>query len=63
MKIAKKAKSENKPVTSTTKLDEAIENIHAAIDCLGAVSLEDRSNVVARESIANLSVVLFDLQK
>ena len=38
---------------------EAIDCIHCAIEALGAVAKEDP---LARESIANLSVVLFDLK-
>lgn len=37
----------------------AIEKIMEAIECLGAVAKDD---TLARESIANLSVVLFDLK-
>jgi len=40
--------------------DECIQHIHEAIDCLAACAKDDP---IAKESIANLSVVLLDLQK
>ena len=49
------------PVTPvfTSPYQCAIDRIMEAIECLGAVAIDD---VLARESIANLSVVLFDLK-
>ena len=38
---------------------EAQKHIRAAIDCLGKAA---KDNIIAQESIANLSVVLLDLQ-
>lgn len=41
------------------KYDEAIDYIHSAINSLGACAKDDE---IAKESIANLSVVLLDLK-
>lgn len=46
-------------LASTASYEQAINFIHDAIDALGAVAKNDP---IARESIANLSVVLFDLK-
>lgn len=77
MKITKKSIKANEevavvvtdPVVETATLEEvstidcpyqkAIDCIYQAIECLGAVAKED---ALARESIANLSVVFFDLK-
>lgn len=59
MKITKKDASIS---TSTNKYDKSLTHIRAAIDALGEVALSDREDVLARESIANLSVVLLDLE-
>lgn len=40
--------------------EECIQHIHDAIDCLATCAKEDP---IAKESIANLSVVLLDLQQ
>ncbi len=47
------------PVVETCQYQNAIDSIMCAIECLGAVATNDP---IARESIANLSVVLFDLK-
>lgn len=60
MRIAKVTKTSD--IKSTNKVDESLGHIKSAIDCLGEVVLSDREDVLAKESIANLSVVLFDLQ-
>ncbi len=65
MKITKQTKSvkaNTVPVTSTKSNDvygQAIDHIKCAIDLLGS---EAKTNVVARESIANLGVVMFDIK-
>ena len=46
-------------VVDTCPYCSAIEHIHAAIEDLGQYA---RTDELARESIANLSVVLFDLK-
>ncbi len=46
--------------TSVCSYDECIDLIHQAIDCLVPCANDDP---IAKESIANLSVVLLDLQK
>lgn len=45
---------------TTCSYDDCIEHIHQAIDCLAECAQDDP---LAKESIANLSVVLLDLQK
>lgn len=45
---------------STCSYEECINHIHEAIDCLAECAKDDP---IAKESIANLSVVLLDLQK
>ena len=45
---------------STCSYDECISHIHEAIDCLATCA---QDNPVAKEAIANLSVVLLDLQQ
>ena len=64
MKIEKKAiKNVSKSVNSSVDyIEEGRKHIEAAIKCLGQAALEDKSNVIAKESIANLGVVLFDLK-
>lgn len=42
--------------------DAALSYIRKAIECLGE-EVKASDSIVAKESIANLSVVLFDLQK
>ncbi len=44
---------------SSSNCEEAKKHIKAAIDCLGK---DAKESIVAKESIANLSVVLLDLQ-
>ena len=44
--------------TYTCKYDESIQLIKEAINCLGMIAKDDE---VAKEAIANLSVVLLDL--
>ena len=64
MKISKNtsrasvASTPKKSVTSSSRAD-AQQHIRAAIDCLGK---EAKADTIAKESIANLSVVLLDLQ-
>jgi hypothetical protein len=41
---------------------DAMNYIHCAINSLGDIATKDKSNVFAREAIANLSVVLLDLK-
>lgn len=53
--VAVKAQAE---VISKSSYDEAQKHIKCAIDALGKHAKDD---VLAKESIANLSVVLFDL--
>lgn len=64
MKIQKTKKSEkqnqNQKITSSRKHDAAVGYIKAAIDALGESAIS--GDTVAKESIANLSVVLFDLK-
>ena len=43
---------------SASKYGEAVDHIKAAIESLGVIAADDD---LARDSIANLSVVLFDL--
>ncbi len=50
---------EAEPVVSECPYQCAIDHIYKSIECLGAVAKDD---ALARESIANLSVVLFDLK-
>lgn len=68
MKIQKRAVKANTELLEEVSLDTtcdtscyecAIEHILSAIDCLGEIAKEAP---IARESIANLSVVLFDLK-
>ena len=46
-------------VDSQSVYSQAIDHIRSAIEVLGSIARDDS---VARESIANLSVVLFDLK-
>ena len=57
-----KASSNMKPVTGSK--DAAIDYIKSAIDVLGTsvASMEGSDAVLARDAIANLSVVLLDLK-
>lgn len=71
MRIKKNSKSANvqsSKVTSqksvsgkkkVSKYDEGVKHIRAAIDCLG---LNCKDDAVAREAIANLGVIMFDLK-
>lgn len=61
MKISKNCKSVTAKgsITSNTKYEEGVQYIRSAIDALGSVAKDD---VVAKEAIANLGVVLLDLQ-
>lgn len=66
MKIQKRAVKANTIVeevlvapTDCNSYQCAIDHILSAIDCLGEIAKDDS---LARESIANLSVVLFDLK-
>lgn len=66
MKVAKKSAGQptvvNDPVdvvTNPGKYDECIDHIRSAISCLGLIAKDDQ---VAKDAIANLSVILFDLQ-
>lgn len=45
--------------TGSCGYDDAIFHIKSAIECLGCIAKTDE---LAKESIANLSVVLFDLK-
>ena len=54
MRIEKKSTK----VKASTNYDEAVTYIRAAIDCLGKQS---KTDVVAKDNIANLSTVMFDL--
>lgn len=58
MRIKKPDANINKSVKSSDSYSDAQKHIKAAIDCLGADAKDD---IVAKESIANLSVVLMDL--
>lgn len=57
---AAKTKQAPKKVNAKSNYDEAAEYIRCAISVLGKSAKE--SDVIARESIANLSVVLMDLK-
>lgn len=60
MKISKKRGSSRvSSATSGPKYGDAIDFIRKAIDSLGRVSKED---AIARDAIANLSVVLLDIK-
>lgn len=65
MKISKKpisvkaATAEKASSIQSASKEEAISHIYAAINCLGK---EAKTDIVAKESIANLSVVLLDLK-
>lgn len=65
MKVTKNNRKPDtaKPQTSASdnsgKYDECIQFIRSAIDCLGVNAKNDDK---AKEAIANLSVILFDLQ-
>ena len=60
MKISKKVKRPGvMAATSGPRYGEAISLIRQAIDSLGKVSKED---AIARDAIANLSVVLLDIK-
>lgn len=61
MKItSSKHNAQVKAATEEKATAAAIKNIHAAIDLLGESAKS--GNITAKESIANLSVVLLDLQ-
>lgn len=61
MKISKNDTIDTKQpsVKASKSYAEAQKHIRAAIDCLGRAA---KDNIIAQESIANLSVVLLDLQ-
>jgi len=64
MKISKSSINANKRASNNVKAttnnrSEAVEYIQSAIHSLGTNAKDD---VVAKESIANLSVILFDLK-
>ena len=63
MRIEKKSKPVTATVTATTekKSDyaDAIKYVKAAIDCLGKC---DKTDIVAKDNIANLATVMFDLK-
>ncbi len=50
-------------ITSNDKYNDAIRHIHAAIDVLGSSISKNTDNTATKEAIANLSVILFDLQQ
>lgn len=64
MKIKKQSKYGGSKITSNTSVisqyEDAIEYIQSAIQSLGKPAKD--GDQIARESIANLSVVLFDLK-
>ena len=53
----------NLPKTNESAYDDAREHIKCAIDILGSIYLNDTSDIVAKDSIVNLGVVLLDMQK
>lgn len=57
MKISKKSEQVN--ISSNSKYKKSVDCIYAAIQSLGEVAKED---IVAREAIADLSVVMLDLK-
>lgn len=66
MKIARKvtvvsntATTQSTSISAKSNYEQAMKHIKSAIDCLGK---EAKSSVVAKESIANLGVVLFDIK-
>lgn len=60
MKINRADKLSVKPVKGSIECDLASTYIKQAIDELGQVA---KDSIIAREAIANLSVVLLDLQE
>lgn len=60
MKVTRADKNSKTPVKGSIECDLASTYIKQAIDALGQIAKDD---IVAKESIANLSVVLLDLQK
>lgn len=63
MQIRKSSPIQASKTAKDTQYEKAIESIKCAVDCLGDVLQQDRSDKVARDSIANLGVVLLDLKK
>jgi hypothetical protein len=60
MRIQKSKSAEVKASTeSVSQYSDAIKYIRAAIDCLGR---SDKSDVVAKDNIANLATIMFDLK-
>lgn len=61
MRIQKsnKAVEASTEVKATSNYDDAIKYIKAAIDCLGR---GDKTDIVAKDNIANLATVMFDLK-
>ena len=69
MKISRTKGNGKKLVNASTitggndKYNDAIRHIHAAIDVLGSSISKTTDNTATKEAIANLSVILFDLQQ
>lgn len=67
MKISRTKGNGKKLVNASTitndKYNDAIRHIHAAIDVLGSSISKNTDNTATKEAIANLSVILFDLQQ
>ena len=59
MKIAKQGVSD---ASNSKKYDNVIANTRKAIDELGSFATKDSTDDISRDAIANLSVILFDLQ-
>lgn len=59
MKIAKQGVSD---ASNSKKYDSVIATIRKAIDELGSFATKDSTDDISRDAIANLSVILFDLQ-
>ena len=62
MKVSKNPspEAEVQAANNSAKYAEATKYIRAAVDCLGKMAKDD---ILAKESIANLGVVLLDLNK
>lgn len=61
MKLSKKCKKVDS-IQSNKKYDECMSYIRSAIDCLSECIDDSEDSVIARDSLANLSVIYFDLQ-
>lgn len=59
MKISKTTKADSSIKACRSKYKDPVDKIYAAIQCLGTLAKED---VLAREAIADLSVVMLDLK-